>query len=339
MREYDRINYSRAQGNMFWDIANESYELTELGTGLFFEDIIELTDRFSIIPGLKYSYTNFKYSTLTADDKNIYSEISPALHLKYKFKNELFVKANVSKQISRPTFTSAVPVHKYKIKKEKIEKGNPDLKPAHSVNIGASIEKYFNKNSFVSINGYYKYVRNIIDTRYLGIDDDTGFNIFQFINIDTARVYGVDIESRIDLGQIGVKGLSVYGNCSFLGSKVKDPGTGKERNINEQPDYIINVVTDYLNTKYNFNISLGMNYIGAKETAGTIGEEGETIASISEDEYMQWDFKMKYFLGRKYSLYFNITNIFDRKININQGTVIETEVPGRFMRLGVNYSF
>jgi outer membrane receptor for ferrienterochelin and colicin len=337
-RVYDRMVYTKIVGRLFWDqIEDGSYTLNEYRIGAFVSDEISVGNWW-FLPALRYDYDWGSYTTPAIDGAVQYASLNPSLHAKYKLTKDLFLKVDMARQISRPPFNLMVPVDKVKNKKELIERGNPDLEPSRAWNFGIGAEKYMGDKSFVAFRGFYSQLRNVIETREIGIDENYGYRIFKSVNVDSGLVWGMDINTRIDLEMFKLSGFAFNGNVSWMGSEVRDPGTLKLRRLNEQPKWTMNTSIDYLNTRQKFQISAGLNYIGERLTSATISE-GTPVDALVQQAFWQMDVRLKYFFTSWGSIYLNGINIFDQTIELKQGAVSESEIIGRNMVFGLSLRF
>jgi iron complex outermembrane receptor protein len=339
-RTFDRMAYDKGRGDKFWvNIIDGSYYLNE--------------NLVSSYVGYEYSHKNFWISPAVRVDNNWghyttannregeinYINLSPSLHAKYKATESFFIKGDMARQISRPPFNLMVPVDKIKNKKTLIERGNADLKPSKSHNITGSVEKYFANKGFASARIYGSYINDAIESKLIGKDQSTGYNIFQSVNVDTGLVWGIDLSAQYSVEKGALQGISVNGNASFLGSQVRDAGTGELRRINEQPKWMGNFSFDYINTKMKFQGSIGVHVIGSREISGTIDDELNVISPVKQKPFAQFDARIKYFFKPWGSVYLNATNLFDEYNHRVQGTVTEKEYIGRNIIIGANLTF
>ncbi|TFH39402.1 MAG: TonB-dependent receptor [Bacteroidia bacterium] len=338
-RTTDRINATRPEGYLLWDVVDESYTLTENITSLFADLRSNLSERLQLVPALRYEYSAGEYKTLTDIGSHRYRHLTPSFHARYKAGDQNIITAGIAGHISRPAFMSMVPVEKIKIKKDEIEIGNPDLKPARSVSFTLGDIWYFSESSHISLNGYYKYVRDMIELVYEGIDEESGYNVYRYMNIDTARLYGFFIDSRTDLGSVLFKGLSAYVSYSYQGSSVRNPSTGELQRIDNQPAHLLNLKLDWLNTKSRINISLGGHYNSMRVVNPVISSEGIEIPGITEGGYLQLEARVKYYFRKRGSIYLSGDNILAAPVVVTQGPVTESFYPGSIYRIGFNLYF
>lgn len=335
-RDYSRFAYSRIAGRKFWDeITDGSYTLDEYRFGAFVTDEIELGNLY-LVPSLRLDYDTRSY--VTADDEGDfgYTSLNPSLHAKYTVNKQLSIKGDVARQISRPPFNAQVPIDKIKHKKSTIERGNAELKPSLAYNFSGGVEKYFGKNSYITMRGFYSIMRDVIEKKNVGVDEEFGYQIIQSVNVDSGLVWGIDIDTRLKLLTYENHDLAFVGNLSWMDSEVRDASTGELRRLNEQPEWTSNASLDYLNTKLKLQFSLGINHVGKRYIAGGT-DEGTLIAPLVYQSYTQWDARIKYFFKPWGSIFVNAVNLFNETMQTKQAAVNETEVVGRNIRVGLSF--
>ncbi len=337
-RIYNRLTYTKPGGAMFWsEVVDGSYDLWENRFGGYVADEFCIGN-LEAEPALRLDYDTRRYETTSDKGNYEYISLNPSLHIKYSAAKDLFLKADLARQISRPPFNQQVPVDKIKNKKETIERGNKNLKPARLQTISLGTEKYFGNNSYLTVRGFYSIMRDLIESRQVGFDDKTiggtGYRIIQAINVDSGLVYGADVDAHIEFLKSVTNKLSLNSNFSYLGSEVRDATSGNMRRLNEQPRWITNNSVDYFNSI----LKLQMNYIDKRFLAGGT-DEGTLVNTLVYEPYMQWDARIKYFFKPYASIYLNACNIFDQHLKISQGDVRESETVGRDIRVGISMIF
>lgn len=293
--------------------SDESYEITEKIFSSFLEFESNLSSNISLIAGLRFENTSDDVSAKTLSGSKEFSSLNPFLNFSYRFNDsDFYIKTIFSKQISRAPYQYIAPV--VKRKNRKTEEGNFDLNPSTSLNYNLSIENYFGRRSFISLSTFYKDLTDVIEQYYVGDDPLNNDNpIFRAINIAKAEVYGVDLEVKFALDGF-VDYLSFSTNASFMGSVVRDPWTGNERRLKNQPEYIVNAELLYQNPVLGIDISLGANHIGER-----IDPESATIELVQKP-FTQIDLQIKYYINDKYNIYINGLNIFNESAHYTQGS-------------------
>jgi len=337
-RTYDRMVYTKMEDHKFWDeIEDGSYKLNEYRAGIYGSTELK-KDKFWISPAIRMDNDNNYYTTTKDSGRTNYLSINPSLHAKYFVSNTFFIKGDIARQMARPPFNLMIPIDKVKHKKQLIERGNPELIPSKAWNFGLGLEKYFAKKSFVALRGFYSQLRNVIESQEEGIDDIFGYRIYQSVNVDSAKVWGLDFSTRIDLLDHTKNKVTLWGNVSRLGSEVRDPGTKQLRVLNEQPKWIANSSLDYLNTDLKIQYSIGVNFISERFISATV-DDGAFIEELVQVPFMQWDARIKYFINSYSSLFINVVNLFDETMDFSQGAINESEIIGRNIAIGINLTF
>jgi len=337
-RTYDRVVFTKMVEHKFWDeIQDGSYKLNEYRAGIYGSAELR-QNKFWISPAIRMDNDFNNYTTAKESGKTNYISINPSLHAKYFLSNTFFIKGDLARQMARPPFNLMIPVDKVKHKKLLIERGNPDLIPSNAWNFGLGVEKYFAKKSFVAVRGFYSQLRNVIESQVVGIDDIFGYRIYKSVNVDSAKVWGLDFSTRVDLLDHSRNKITFWGNISRLGSEVRDPGTKQLRVLNEQAKWIVNGSLDYLNTGLKIQCSIGVNYISERFISATV-DEGAFIDELVQAPFMQWDVRIKYFINSHGSLFINAVNIFDETMDFSQGAVNESQIIGRNIAIGISLTF
>jgi len=311
---------------------NDSYRVDETITALYLMDEAALTEQFVLTPGLRVELTDGEYVTSGGDSKSDDSvDWNPSVHLLYKLGWGVQLRGSVARTISRPAFKDKVPTRS--VKKDKVEEGNPELNAATAVNYEVGIEKYLGKSGVIAVNGFYKDIEDVIEKQRIGIDADSGLPVEKPVNAGSATVRGVDFEVKSTLGFMGLDDLTVMATYTLQTSEVRDPNTGVERRLKDQPSNLATVVLRYDSKKLGFAASLGMNYTGKKV------DETDPVKPKEEDPFTQWDLSFTQRLVAGLSLYGSAVNIFNEKRKKVDGTRTETEEAGRTFYAGLRYDF
>lgn len=335
-RDYNRIVYTKPQDFLFWEtIEDGSYQLQETQASAYIMDNI-VYKNWEFTPGLRLENTTDAFVTATDDGAASYLNIQPALHLKRKFNQRIILRAAITRQMARPPFLYMIPVDKIKVKKEIIERGNPDLLPSSSINISFSAEKYFQPNSFVALRSYYHRVKNMFEMQFMGIDDFYNYRVYQAVNIDTAQIFGAEVDTRLNLQFLGLPDFTLAGNYSFNGSIVRDPGTGELRPINEQPIHMGNLQISWFNPTAKLQIDGGIKWISATTIAATFDEFNNSYPEINTAPGLWLDGRVRWFFNQWGSVYVNALNILNEKTVITQGDITETMETGLNIRVGIS---
>jgi len=217
--------------------------------------------------------------------------------------------------------------------------GNAGLKPSKAVAFDLGASYYINNYSYLSSRIFYKKVRDMIEMKYTGIDEASGFNLYSFVNIDTASVYGFYIDTRLDLDPEKYSGFTLHLSYTFMASRTPDELTGGIKRIDNQPAHLAALKVDYLNTAKRFNLSSILNFNSARVIAPFLSDENVEIPETNERAYINLAARIKYFFNNNGCIYLAGDNLLMQPLKIVQGTVSETTYPGAILRLGFTYNF
>jgi len=155
-----------------------------------------------------------------------YGNVLPAANVRFKIMDDLFVRVAYSKNLTRPQFSQLSP--SLTLNQNPINPalntgsaGNPQLHPFLSDNYDISIEKYFTKDSFVSLAGFDKsidgYTVTVADTEYYG---GNPYQISRPVNLTTATVKGGELayQQFFDFLPAPLDGLGFQANFTYVAS-------------------------------------------------------------------------------------------------------------------------
>jgi iron complex outermembrane receptor protein len=193
------------------------------------------------------------------DFKSSYGSWLPSLNLRAHLTDNLQLRFAASKNISRPTLDQLNPAltitepGRAQINQEHdTTGGNPTLKPMKSTNLDVSAEWYFSRTGSLTAAGFYKDIKNYIQTgisnRNVTFTDGVTatYNVTSYSNAADAKVKGVEVayQQFFDFLPGVLKGLGVQANVTYVDSKAPSPAT-------EGP--VHDVTLEGL-SKYNYNL-------------------------------------------------------------------------------------
>ncbi len=225
-------------------VPGDRYQFNENYFAGYIQDEVWLTDRLSIVPGVRFEQV-FQ-DAAGGDGTKIHRSISdfnPSLPVLYRLRDDLTLRAAVSRTLNRPDFNQMTPIEL--IRGQRIIRGNPQINPARSWNIDVGGE-YVTPIVFFGVNLFYKRITQIVEEVDTGVDIG-GRDVLEAKNVGNGWVRGVELEQRISLAPTGLPILqttSVWANQTFLESSLQS-ASGEKRRFNKQPEYILNAGLDY----------------------------------------------------------------------------------------------
>ncbi|MCD6305254.1 MAG: TonB-dependent receptor, partial [Deltaproteobacteria bacterium] len=161
----------------------------------------------------------------------------------------------------------------------------------------------------------------------VGIDPETGRDLYQRKNVGKVRIRGLEIEGSWDISRT----VSLFGNYTFNVSKIDE--------FSEQSE----LEGKYLehSPRHKANLGLGFHDPGlfqAEIMARYVGERYSDTENTSEgklDDYTVFDIKLSRRFFETCKAYIDILNLFDKDIKYSS----DFEGPGREIRVGLSIKF
>lgn len=138
-------------------------------------------------------------TTFSSLDSGSYSDVLPSFNGRVKLTDKLYIRAAISKTITRPSFGQISPSltlnqNPVNPAENSGSQGNPNLKPIRSTNYDLSVEYYFNKDSVVYAAGFYKdvtgFIANMTSTQTY---DGVTYQITTPGNLNPAKIKGAEV--------------------------------------------------------------------------------------------------------------------------------------------------
>lgn len=371
-------------------VAYGSYSANELISSAYLMGRMDINDRLMFLGGVRTERTSDRYESNRSiiDDEtsgqksqgvnntedqfdnrnnNFYSEWLPMVHMRYKIRENVILRAAITKTIYRPAFLHKTPWERIIPNENLIERGNPSLQHGTTWNYDIALSNKFEKIGFLSLALFYK---NISQLDYIrqGIEfapgNTFGYELIQPENIDkNTKIRGIEIDWQTNFTRLPFPfdGLLFSVNASFIRSETWFPilftaqspfrviiGERKGR-LPGQVDFIYNMSLGYERKGFSGRIS-------AIYQSGSLSH-GEQISlrpggfSVSvgkipeEDIYSRAIFRIDLALKQKINKYAtiflnanNLSNQFEEEF-VNAGLVTRTEYFGFTADLGCRINF
>lgn len=240
-----------------------------------------------------------------------YTTWLPSLTLRFSPQNDMVFRLAGYKSLVRPKLSKLAP--RYTVDEDnRAEFGNPELKPYIAWNIDAGWDYYFSGNGAVSVNGFYKSIKNfIVDATYYDYSYE-GATYDRFItpvNGDSAEVVGVEASysQLLNFLPAPLDGLLVQANYTYTYSR----GTIYDADMKARS---IGLPSSSRNT---FNLVLGYEKGPISlRAAGTYRDKylDEVGATANTDRYVDNHFQLD--LSAKYRVTDNV-RVFAEWVNVN----------------------
>lgn len=208
------------------------------------------------------SYTRSKEWT-SKTTRYDYTDLFPSVNLTWKLSEAHQLRAAYGRSTNRPEFREVSASTFYDFDLFSIVMGNPDLKAAYVQNADVRYEWYPSSSESISLAVFYKHFRHPIETTFR---DAGGSYTYTFENADAARVYGVELDVRKNLGFMGLPAFSLSLNASWIHSRVRfgDGSLEHDHPMQGQSPYLVNCGLFYQPERAGLTVGLLYNRIGKR---------------------------------------------------------------------------
>lgn len=154
--------------------------------------------------------------------------LKPALAITHAPEPSRQIRFQLSRDVAQLDFSNFVSSANFG--DEDIDLGNPELEPETTWTARLSHERRFGRNAAATVSVFYDRVSDTQDLLPVG----DGFEVPG--NIGDGRRFGVELESSLPLGPLGLKGGRLDIDGRWQDSSVRDPVTGHKRPFSSERD-------------------------------------------------------------------------------------------------------
>ncbi len=270
-----------------------------------------------------------KYEVKPTSGTDDYLNVLPGLHLKYNVTNNLLLRAAWTNTIARPNYFDIAPYKILEVEDNRIEVGNPDLKPTTSMNYDLMAENYFESIGLLSAGVFYKDLKDFIFAYRQDDYTEPSSGILydrytQPRNGASATIYGFEIgaQRQLDFLPSFFKNINLYANYTYTKSEVDGlPMEGREDEKLGLPGTAKNMLNASIayDTKV-FTIRLSMNY-----TSDYVDEFGdEAFEDRFYDKQTFVDANASYAVTDQFRIYAEANNLTNQPLRYYQGVSSRT---------------
>jgi len=244
---------------------------------------LPLFRRLRLITGLRYETT--RIDVVSKDPNKEKGDLStndilPSVNLVYQIGENMNIRGAYGRTLARPTFRELAPFASFDFLGDFIFIGNPNLERTLVDNFDLRWEWFSRPGEIFAASAFYKNFENPIE-RAIVSQNNQG----QFQNVKNARVIGLEFELRKRLEQIHpvLSNFQLGGNFSLIDSEVDipqkelqailayDPNASRQRPLQGQSPYVLNVDFGYDNSQTGTTISLFYNLFGKRLAEVSLG--------------------------------------------------------------------
>lgn len=233
------------------------------------------SDKLRFIYGLRAEYYMQTINTLDPGFNKITKDTAvidflPSINAVWSLNERANIRAAYYRTVNRPEFRELAPFNFYDFVTDYQTSGNDSLKRATINNYDLRFEYYPKRpGQILSVSAFYKDLTNAIEQ----IAGNGQLRTINFINVAKATNMGLELEYRVLLSTIFrndsskfLNGTTLFTNFSYVKSDVDvSKLNGVEaRPLQGQSPIIINAGIQYIDSKYDFGVSVSYNYVGKR---------------------------------------------------------------------------
>ncbi len=253
----------------------DSYQASSVLNAGYLQVDSRLFDKLRFIYGLRAEYymqtintLDTKFNKLTKDTAVI--DFLPSINAVWSINERANVRAAYYRTVNRPEFRELAPFNFYDFVTDYQTSGNDTLKRATINNYDLRFEYYPKRpGQILSVSVFYKDLTNAIEQ----IAGNGQVRSINYANVAKATNMGAELEYRVLLATIFrndsskfLNGTTLFTNLSYVKSDVdvsKLYGV-EARPLQGQSPFIMNAGIQYLDSKYDFGVSISYNYVGKR---------------------------------------------------------------------------
>ncbi|MBU1312632.1 MAG: FepA family TonB-dependent siderophore receptor [Alphaproteobacteria bacterium] len=276
--------------------------------GVFLEDNIEVTDRLTLTPGLRYDYHDA-----------FGSNWSPSLNASYDITEEVSVKAGIARAFKAPNLYQLNPDYVYYTRGNGCPVdypnrgggcyvvGNPDLEAEVSINKEIGINYHNDTGWNAGVTYFHNDYKNRISSGLVPEGTSGTAQYFQWYNVPEAVVSGLEGNLNIPLNDA----LTWTSNFTYM-LESEDKRNGQPLSL--VPDYTINTALDW-QVRDELVLTLSATHYGETASPTMTATTGATVTNPEpRDPYTLVNVGFKYDVNETYRLSGGVNNVFDKRV-------------------------
>ncbi|GAB2493480.1 TonB-dependent receptor [Algoriphagus taiwanensis] len=307
-----------------------NYNARENITGAFVMADHQVSDKFSLIAGVRVENTSINYegNIFDIDNETVspaagsqnYTNVLPGVHLKFDPSENTVLRFAWTNTIARPNYFDLVPYAAFSPEDEELERGNPNLKAATSMNFDLMAERYYENVGLISGGAFYKDIDDFVYTiTTQGFTDPQFGSDLQYSrpeNGGTATVYGLEASFQRQF----LKNFGIYLNYTFTRSSTTgiEDRDGEDLQLPGTAGNMFNASLSYENKRLVVRVSL--NY--ASDYLDELGGEGFEDRYYDKQTFL--DVNASYAITPKWRVFVEGNNLTNQPLRYYQGIAERT---------------
>lgn len=347
----DGDGYSYRFGNVITNASSEGNNYSGKQKVFATYSMIDLTlaGQLNLVTGVRYESTDmttFSKSKTYQPGKINGHDWLPSVAIIYHLMGNMNARAVYGRTLARPTLREMSSLESFEFIKGYILVGNPNLRHTLIDNYDLRWEWFTRPGQILAVSAFYKKFRDPIER---AIVNDNGY--IQYINVDRAKVSGLELEARLGLGGLWgfLRNFSLEGNLTLVHSRVKlgaaelalrrsfDSVASDSRPLQGQSPYIINLNIAFDSDRSGTHGTILYNVFGPRISDVSMGG----VPDVYEQPRHMIDATLSQRIWRRLTLKVAGKNLLDdsvRKTHKYKGNeyIFEEYSTGRTFSIGLN---
>lgn len=170
-----------------------------------------------------FSLQTDTFEQATSGSTRSFNYLKPRINLRHDVSDAIQLRTNLERTVSQLNLNDFVP--SFNREEQRLEETNPNLRPEIRDELSVSFERQWQATSgSLTLTPYYHKITDLIVEIPLVSYSGEG-------NIDSAKEYGIELETDFGLDVIGLPNTMVSASYTWRDSNMRDPFTGQDNKI------------------------------------------------------------------------------------------------------------
>lgn len=233
--------------------ADETHDGKDRQTSLWIQDEWSLTPTTTLTSGLRGEALGYEID----GSSQRHDRLLPSVAIKWAPVEQWVLRSSLGAGIKPPRLEELTNQPVFSVGAntplEPDRRGNPNLRPEHSLNLEAAVERYLPGEAGVV--GANLYLRRTEDFTERRVQQEGARWVERPFNEGTARHWGLELDAKVRADGIGWRGATFRTHLTLPRSRVDDERLGIQRAAREQPRYLLSGGYDQTFGERSFGIS------------------------------------------------------------------------------------
>ncbi len=241
----DEDNSDLTIGGLPLFTANRRFDIREDRWNVYVQDSWQLAEGTRLTGGLRLENSDTRTRDFNGDGTSVSETfLLPSLHIVQRLQENTDFRAGIARTVRRPDLRDLTPTiyDGTGAIATPFLAGNPDQTPESIWGLDTGVDHYFlERKGIVSLNVFARKFEDKIEA----LSELEGATyVSRPRNVGDGELFGVELEGRVPLEIISLPQLTLWGNATWVHTRLDDPNGGARR-FADQHDAVANVGLDY----------------------------------------------------------------------------------------------